>query len=224
MNVYVTMKSSNRKVGPIPVTTSAMESCPEACPLKNAGCYADGGPLAILWKKVSSGAAGHKWDAFIEIVRGFKPGQMWRHNQAGDLPGKDNVLDGEKVYQLLEANSGKRGFTYTHYPMKNRLNRAIVKRANKEGFTINVSLNSLTELEAAFNDPIYDGLPLTAVAPPEYENEKFVEGMSKTAVVCPAVNGTAENCVSCGLCQKANRKVAIVFPAHGIRKNKMEAA
>jgi len=45
MKFHIVEKSSNRKTGPIPVTTSPVETCPTSCPLKNNGCYAEGGPL-----------------------------------------------------------------------------------------------------------------------------------------------------------------------------------
>ena len=50
--VHTTIKSANRKVGPIPVTTTSATTCPDVCPFNNAnegGCYANGGPLAMHW-------------------------------------------------------------------------------------------------------------------------------------------------------------------------------
>ena len=47
MRVAFTLKSKNNKTGNIPVTISASKTCPDACPLKGAGCYADIGPLMI---------------------------------------------------------------------------------------------------------------------------------------------------------------------------------
>ena len=39
---------------------------------------------------------------------------LWRHNQAGDLPGDGELIDKPKLRQLIKANHGKRGFTYSH--------------------------------------------------------------------------------------------------------------
>ena len=225
MKIYVTRKSSNRKVGPIPVTTTSAVTCPDACPLKNAGCYADGGPLAILWRKVTAGTAGLEWKDFIKAVQAFKPGQLWRHNQAGDLPGHGDHLDPIKCSQLAFANTDRCGFTYTHYPVEKGNNERIIRAMNRKGFTVNVSLNSLTEVDRYTNNPKYKGLPLTTVLPVEYENEKFAyTPKGNRVIVCPAVNGTAKNCVECGLCAKANRKLPIGFPAHGNRKAQINAA
>ena len=65
MKTQFTRVSRNRKVGPIPTTMTSAKACPESCPLKNAGCYADGGPTAINWQKVSAGESGDDWAAFF---------------------------------------------------------------------------------------------------------------------------------------------------------------
>ena len=66
--IQVTRKSRNSKTGDIPVTTTSEESCPHACPLKGNGCYAEGGPLAILWRKVTARKAGMAWDAAMSEI------------------------------------------------------------------------------------------------------------------------------------------------------------
>jgi hypothetical protein len=58
MNVHLTLVSSNAKTGPIPVSTSSAVTCSDACPFKKDGCYADSGPLALHWSKVTSGQRG----------------------------------------------------------------------------------------------------------------------------------------------------------------------
>ena len=63
------------------------------------------------WAKVTSGERGESWSSFIGSIKAFKPGQLWRHKQAGDLPGAGARIDPKKLHQLVEANKGKRGFT-----------------------------------------------------------------------------------------------------------------
>ena len=57
--VRFTKVSSNRKVGKMSVTTTERQSCPDACPFKGNGCYADGFPLAGVWNRVPE--EGHDW-------------------------------------------------------------------------------------------------------------------------------------------------------------------
>lgn len=89
MIVNFTEKSRNAKTGPIPVSTTSNETCPAACPLKASGCYAEAGPLGMLWRKLSAGgsAFGLSWSEFCAKVAALPEGIMWRHNQAGESAG-----------------------------------------------------------------------------------------------------------------------------------------
>lgn len=72
---HITEKSTNRKTGNIVVTTSSQKTCPDVCPFKNKGCYADLGPLQIHWTRVTRGERGLTYDKFLEELRGI---ERWR--------------------------------------------------------------------------------------------------------------------------------------------------
>lgn len=222
MQVHLTMKSSNRKVGPIPVSTTTAASCPDACPLKAAGCYAKGGPLAIHWRKVTNGDAGMTWDAFTAAIAALPAGQLWRHNQAGDLPGHGDAIDAVALDKLLTANAGKRGFTYTHKPVDRAhpMNRAMVARANAEGFTVNLSANTLAEADTLAALGIG---PVVVQDCAEGERADTVTPEGRKVVTCPVTYGAAESCATCQLCQRRDRKVIVGFPAHGAQKKAARA-
>ena len=55
--VIWTAKSSNKKTGPMPVSTTSSETCPTTCPFKGNGCYAESGPLAFLWHGLDKAGA-----------------------------------------------------------------------------------------------------------------------------------------------------------------------
>jgi len=208
----ITLKSGNRKVGPIPVTTTTKNSCPKACPLRGNGCYADGGPLAIIWKQTET--MGMDIDQLCEQIESLPAGQLWRHNQAGDLAHNNQLIDGPSLTKLIDANDGKRGFTYTHHDPKKRHNRGLIKTANAEGFTINLSGNNpahADELADLNIGPVVTVLPID-----QLENTTTPAGRKIT--ICPVVTGKATSCATCKLCAKANRKTIIGFPAHGMRK------
>ena len=57
---HLSRVSSNKKTGPIPVTTTSRNSCPPTCAMRPA-CYAMTGPLALHWDKVSNGERGKTW-------------------------------------------------------------------------------------------------------------------------------------------------------------------
>lgn len=85
------LSSNNKKTGPIPVTSSAAQSCPMACPMRtdaHGGCYAASGYSAIHWRALSEGKASTALDAtgLLGAVSALHKGQLWRMNEAGDLP------------------------------------------------------------------------------------------------------------------------------------------
>jgi hypothetical protein len=208
----ITLKSRNRKVGPIPVTTTEKSSCPSACPLAGNGCYADGGPLAIVWKQTET--MGMDIDQLCSQIESLPAGQLWRMNQAGDLAHNDQNIDGASLDKLVKANRGKRGFTYTHHDMGRPANRDLMRFANQEGFTINLSGNN-----PAHADQLADmGIgPVVTVLPiDQLENTTTPAGRKIT--ICPVVTGRATSCATCKLCAQANRKTIIGFPAHGMRR------
>jgi len=213
MKVHLTMKSSNKKTGRIPVSTTEPDSCPPTCPLKNGGgCYAESGPLLLHWRKVGQDRNTH-WGDFCGKIKSLPLNQLWRHNQAGDMPAADGMIDAEKVLQLIAANRGKRGFTYTHHdPVANA---DIISKANADGFTINLSGDNATHA---------DSLAALGIAPvvtllPEDAPKVSHTPSNRKIVRCPATNEDSEmTCERCGLCARADRGYIIGFPVHGTRK------
>ena len=216
--VHTTLKSANRKVGKIPVTTTSAATCPDECLFKKNGCYADGGPLAMHWAKVTSGERGDNWSTFIATVKSFKDGQLWRHNQAGDCPGDGKRLDADACDELADANENKKGFTYTHYPvLTDAHNAAVVKRMNDKGFVVNLSANNV-----AHADALYDlGIGPVATVLPEAQTTNTVTPKGRKIVVCPATVRDDVSCATCQLCAK-HRDAIVGFPAHGTSKRKAD--
>ena len=221
MKIHLTFISSNVKTGPIPVTTSDASTCPDVCPFKKSGCYADSGPLALHWSKVSKGERGNDLAILAKQIKAFPRNQVWRHNQAGDLPGIGNAIDSAALSQIVEANKGRRGFTYTHKPCEgkaNASNREAVMAANAQGFTINLSGNNLTHADRLVD---LQAGPVVCVVPEATENTFFTPAGRK-GIVCPAQQRDDITCANCQLCTRAYRSVIIGFRAHGTSKKKVE--
>jgi hypothetical protein len=235
--VHLTIKSGNAKVGPIPVSTTSANTCPSACPLKGAGCYANAGPLASLWRSLSAATPGttyklarggnataHDWRSFTAAIAALPEGALWRHNQAGDLPGEGDAIDHDALASLVEANAGRRGFTYTHKPLTGEhgeFNRAAVAHANRHGFTVNLSADNLREadeLSEAKAGPVVVVLPASVQGKADVATPQ-----GRKVVVCPATYREDVSCKTCGLCQKRDRKVIVGFPAHGGSYRKADA-
>lgn len=204
----------------MPVSSSNSATCPDACPIKLKGCYAKYGPVGMHWRKLDKGESkgAVNWSDFLTQVKRVSRGTLWRHNQAGDLNGTDNQIDTLALRQLVNANRGKRGFTYTHYPMSVNANRMAVFQANLEGFTVNLSGNTVAhadELKALNVAPVVVMMPRDAA-------KVSTTPAGNKVVICPAENTSKVNCLTCGLCQKADRDYIIGFRAHGTAAKTVE--
>jgi len=219
--VHLTLKSSNAKTGPIPVSTTGRASCPTSCPFQAAGCYADNYGLNFLWNRVTNGTAGSDWTTFCAQIKTLPNGQLWRHNQAGDLPQDGHGrIDGHLMGYLVAANIGKRGFTYTHHEPSLGDNAKYIKGSNDWGFTVNLSANTpshadtLAALEIAPVVVVLDSTQTTNTTTPQ----------GRPIVICPATTRDDVTCESCQLCARVDRKVIVGFPAHGTGLKKAEQA
>lgn len=216
---HLVLASGNSKTGPIPVSTTSAESCPDACPLKKAGCYAEGGPLWMHWKKVTAGEKGTTWQRFLALIRDLPRGTLWRHNQAGDLPGVGDQIDAEMLQELTVANKGRRGFTFTHKPVGegHAANTQAVAAAVAAGFMVNLSADNLAEADELADLGI---APVVVVLPAEAEGP-LLTAQGRTVVICPAQTTRNVTCARCQLCAK-DRKAIVGFRAHGSRKRVAE--
>lgn len=225
----ITEKSHNRITGPILVTTSPRKSCPVACPLRKTadsdfkgGCYAEHGFLGgFIWTKLDQLELGqsfkkgqikvHSMDDLVRRIRALRVGTIWRHNRAGDLHSIDQkTIDERSLSKIVEANSGRRGFTYTHYDVLDNLeNRRLVQDANRHGFTINLSAN---DPEHAVRLAGLNIAPVTFILAADAQSN-FKRAQTHF-VVCPARTTPGVTCASCGICAK-QRQAIIGFPALG---------
>ena len=214
LTVHLSPKSANTKTGPIPVNTTSADTCPPTCSLKESGCYANGGPLGLHWRAVSSGQRGTDWDTFCEKIAELPEGTLWRHNQAGDLPGSRGLIDRAKLNQLVEANRGRRAFSYTHYEPSRGKNAEAIRKANENGFTVSCSANNLEDADRLAEMNV--GPVVTLVE--EGASRTLRTPAGRKVVICPAQLRDGVMCASCGLCAVADRKVIIGFLPHGCQR------
>jgi hypothetical protein len=189
----------------------------------------------MFWRKVSAGKLGEPFAAFLRSLADAlakNPAPVWRHNQAGDLPGKGNTIDRAKLIALAEvsAASGRRGFTYTHKPVRAadvpsgsesqrwriaRKNLDAINYAFAVGFTINLSANNLAHADALSTGT---GLPV-CVTVPQSTPATFYTPEGRKGVVCPAQTRSSVSCATCRLCANPRRSVLIGFRFHGTGAN-----
>jgi hypothetical protein len=210
---HFTAKSANAKTGPMPTTTTSDNTCPPSCAMFDT-CYAKGGPQAMHWRKVSAGERGGSLTELCDNIRNLEDGTLWRHDVSGDLPGEGERINGADLRQMTAANTGRKGFTYTHKHPSTGSNAAHIKRANHDGFTINLSANDLSEADEFASLGI---APVVTILPIEQTTNTLTpEG--RRVVVCPATQRDDVTCESCKLCSVQMRGVIVGFPVHGSRK------
>lgn len=214
LRVTFVASSKNAKLGGIPATTSSRGTCPPSCSFYDGGCYALYGKLAFHWRNVPRD--GLPWSAFCERVAALPEDQLWRHNVAGDLPGDGEHIDGELLGELVEANRGRRGFTFTHKTGEEH--HELLQWANLEGFTVNLSAESLEAADALFQEgsPLTKAGPVTVVLPSDAP-DRLRTPAGRSVVVCPAET-EGLTCVECQLCAHPFRKSIVGFRAHGQSK------
>ena len=209
MKIHFIKRSSNSKTGPIPVTYSQRETCPQSCPHYRSDCYAEDYYTKMVWDKVV--VRGGSMSDLVSSISALPDGQLWRFNVSGDLPGINESVDPVALGEIVKANIGKKGFTYTH----KKSSEAIywVKQANIWGFTVNLSADhageadSLADLKAG---------PVVCIVPIDTP-EKSQTPKGRSIVICPAQSRDNVTCESCGLCQRVDRSVIVGFRAHGSR-------
>jgi hypothetical protein len=219
--------SGNQKTGPMAVTFSGSNTCPDSCPLKNRGCYASLGYVAMVWRKVDSRKLGYDFKSLLRDISSLYKGELWRHNVAGDLPGESDKIDTKSLMQLARASKGRRGFTYTHKPVSARSpkmevvvesNRKVIHKVNKTtDFTINLSANNVKQADEYMKLGI---APVVTILP-EDTIKSFKTPGGHMVKVCPHYTKGIQ-CHVCKLCYDKNRKSIIGFPVHGAQRNKIE--
>jgi hypothetical protein len=208
----LTFGSKNIKIGGIPVSTSPQSTCSPTCPFKGKLCYARSYPLKWAWDKLTRGENGVPYNEFINKVKGMACGQLWRHNQAGDLVGHEDRVNHEALRALVEANRGKRGFGFTH-KYNDKRNHRIIKFANANGFVLSLSANSRAHADTLVELGIG---PVVCVLPSDWAGGDTVTPKGRPVVICKnEVNGVT--CAQCGICACVDHPI-IGFVAHGTYK------
>jgi len=215
------MKSTNPKLGAMPTSIGPRSTCPDACPFKDNGCYAGQGFMNIHWTAVDQRKTGAPWTQFLDQVGTIAAGKIWRYATTGDLPGSGNIIDITRLQQLVDVNKGKMGYTYTHYPLTIKSNLKAIRKANSEGFIINISTSNLKEADKVAKD---HGLPIASLVPLNTPNV-FKTRYGRHGIVCPAQTSDF-SCEQCKLCARASRATCkpgtagnpiICFRPHGSR-------
>ena len=214
---HLSRVSSNKKTGPIAVTTTSKNSCSVNCGMREF-CYAASGPLALHWNAVSNGSRSSEWRKHLTDLESLPFGSPLRLNQAGDLVASaSGRLSRAFLNGLLAVVKVRRlqAWTYTHHDHTLGDNGRLLRRANRKGLRINVS----TETEESADRAIASGLPAVLAVSSKETRTVWRTPARNLVKVCPAQLRDTD-CNRCMLCHKRGSKVIIAFLAHGSRKHR----
>jgi hypothetical protein len=208
-------QSQNAKLGAGVATTysSKATTCPSTCPLKGNGCYAEGGPTAIAWRRADTGM---EWGDHVAAIGKLPKRSKVRLNTAGDLPATDGdaVVIDAKALRTLNAVAKKRGhwvWGYTHKPMTPANVKAL---AACPALAISASCHTMADADAAMDA----GVPAVVVVPENFRSATRATPAGRAVVVCPAQTSPEVTCATCMLCANRDRKCVVAFRVHGTRK------
>lgn len=204
-------RTENRKTGPIPVVYSSRDSCPPSCPLRGAGCYAENYPTRGAWDRTNASL-----ETLVAWIQDLPAGTLWRYGVAGDLPGNGESIDTIALRLIMAANQGRHGFAYSHKRPAVAHNRAAIAAANRAGFTINLSADSLAEADELADHKCG---PVVVVLPRD-TRQNTVTPAGRKVVICPAIT-RGITCADCRFCAKSARSYIVGFPAHGSLASKI---
>lgn len=232
--MIVIPKSANEKTGNIIQSYSARSTCPNRCPLKGHGCYADNYHISRQWDRCENVAdpryVSNYKDLTLSLIEAIAPRAkkgvaevLFRHNVAGDIAHEDsNIIDASRVNTIADAckSAGEvtgvtvRCYTYTHCSISMQ-NAKVIHEALVKNFIINYSCETVGEVMKA-NELGCDAV-ITSIDPKKTIEDLKAVGIK--AVQCPAQTHANVSCESCKLCSRP-RVTTVVFKIHGNGSNK----
>ena len=123
------------------------------------------------------------------------------------------MINKKMVTQLVEANRGREGFTYTHYPMT-KANRDVVLMCNQNGFTINLSANNLGHADRLASLGIAPVVTLVLEDP----TDELETPEGREVIICPAQLDDETTCMDCSACAMVLRYPIVGFLPHGCQR------
>lgn len=231
LKIILFPSSSNAKTGNIIQSYSSRATCPEKCPLKAGGCYAEGYRTRKLWDRCNNPndpryVANYDQlrlallEATIQHIKGSpkKNHVLFRHNVAGDVAIEGtSVIDINRVNILADAvkyvntlfPDSLTGYTYTHCEISEYA-AGIIHEAASNGFLINASCETVSEVMQA--KALGINTVITSVNPEE--TKKALKASGIVGVQCPAQTHADRNCKECRLCAR-DGEITVIFGIHG---------
>lgn len=205
----ITVKSGNRKTGPITTISRSSKTCPTTCPFLDNGCYGAG----RMWAQVNKAA---RTTDDLPV-----PHDLIRDRVLGDVTLPEAGDDRIDMSYIADVNDwaqmhGSTVFGYTHSRLPEIASGALFRSAFPS-YAMNVSCETVDEVAHAVSNG-WDAV----IASDDVEHGQMVG--DKRIVQCPATARDDVTCDTCRLCAKTDRTAVVWFPLHGVQVRKARAA
>lgn len=205
-------RSQDRKLSTdsrVSATWVAQASCPDSCPFRGAGCYAETGRSGMHTRRINAAEAKGDYNA-LELARmeaqaidGLSGKNPLRIHVVGDCKTVGAAKTVAAAAARYAAKHNQKVWTYTH--------ATNVPRAAWGPVSILRSCQTMGEVKEAHKRGW-----ATALVVAGFKSEKaYSLGDGFTGIPCPYQTGKTKSCVDCGLClddQKLrDRKLVILF-------------
>lgn len=218
----VVQKSTNAKIGKVSTTYQPTTHCVD-CPLKNNGCYAQTGMVAMHTRKLDDAAreshASPTRTARQEArgIRALKAhGQGLRLHTSGDCPSTEAAGIVADAAEEFMSRGGGQAWTYTHAWRR-------VSRKAWGNVSVLASVETLSDAKRAMRK----GWAVARVVPKFAGDKAWQEGGVRW-IPCPAQTRDSVTCESCRLCWDDDKLrsigAGVAFEAHGSSKRRAAAA
>jgi hypothetical protein len=218
----VVQKSINAKIGKVSTTYQPTTHCVD-CPMKNYGCYAQTGMVAMHTRRLDKAARdSHASPARTarQEARGIDAlrarGQGLRIHTSGDCPTREAAEIVADAAERFMDRGGGPAWTYTHAWRR-------MPRKAWGAVSVLASVETLADAKRA----IRKGWAVARVVP-QFSGDKAWTEDGVRWIPCPAQTRDNVTCESCRLCWDDNKLRAInagvAFEAHGSAKKKAAAA
>lgn len=226
--------TANQKTGPVSITYVSQHSCPQDCPFRGAGCYAEGGPIGYLTRRLNaSSVADPSYSDPVVLARieasmidGLPADRDLRLHGVGDCRTRKAariVSAASRRYKARSVALAELGmierpgevWTYTHSWQN-------VPPSCWSGVSVLASVETVASAKKA----LASGFAF-AIVVPEHSSHRAAKVDGVTVIPCP--NQTSGvTCDECRLCMDApklrNRTAGIAFSAHGAQAGRIRTS
>jgi len=212
--MFLVYNSENKKIGNVAATYLPIkQTCPNTCPLKDKGCYAQGGNVNFQVKRLEKMNEGlYSYDIVRKEAREISAFGPKANGKALRLHVSGDVRSPKAAYLLGVAAKKWDGkvYSYTHSW------RNIPRSVWGESISILASCESIEDAKQALERGY---APSIVVDTHKTDKAYFQDGIK--VIPCPSQTRDV-TCEQCKLCMKDNvlkeQNAAIAFAVHGSRK------